>query len=166
MNYVKASMNSAEVSSDVAMQGLSLPDMPQKEVPSLPRDITSLSDEDLMELFVALTAWNDYASVQVVFAQVDERDCQRVLDLAEARAVAANWTGGRDDRVAIAKAKIATDDQVVKAREQLDYRHAYRKLVEVIASNVERDAALVSRELTRRTAGATSVVRRSSRWST
>lgn len=164
MNYVKASMNSADASDNVRMQGLSLPDIPREEVPSLPRDITSLSDEDLMELFVALTAWNDYTAVQVVFAQVDERDSQRALDMAEARATAANWTGGKEDRVAITKAKVASDPDSAAARERLDYRHAYRKLVEAIAANLERDAAIVSRELTRRTSSSP-ITRRSSRWS-
>jgi hypothetical protein len=34
---------------------------------------------------------------------------------------------------------------------QLTHAYAYRKMVEVVANNFERDVALVSREITRRT---------------
>ena len=148
------------------MQGVNLPLNPGGDIPPLPKDVTSLSEESLMELFVSLTGWSDYASTQAVFAQIDERDAQRNLDMAEASATSTNWTGGRDDRVAIAKAKVASDPGVVAAREVLDARHAYRKLVEVVASNLERDASVVSREITRRTSGASGLARRASRWST
>lgn len=155
---------SRAASARLSSQGIVLPDSPGDDIPALPRDITGLDDEGLMDLFVAYTAWNDYAAVQVACARADERAAQRSLDMAEAAATALNWTGGRDDRVAIAKAKVASDPAVLRSREVLDERHAYRSLVEAIAGNVERDAALVSRELTRRTAG--SAPRRSSRWTT
>lgn len=157
--------SSRRAASVISGQGFNTPPKPRYDIPSLPQDITGLGDEDLMDLFVSLTAWMDFIAVQVAMAQVDERASQRDLDIAEASATAANWTGGRDDRVAIAKAKVATDAVVVRCRNDLDERHAYRKLVEALASNVERDAALVSRELTRRTSGGTPVTRRSSRWS-
>jgi hypothetical protein len=35
----------------------------------------------------------------------------------------------------------------------LEEKHAYRKMVEMMLSNQERDITLVSREITRRTAG-------------
>ena len=158
--------DASAAASRLARQGLSLPPRPEIEIPNLPRDITELSDEQLMDLFVELTTWNDYISTQVAAAQVDERAAQRLLDVTEANATAANWSGGKDDRVAITKAKVATDSSVAASRDALAERHAYRKLVEALGFNVERDAALVSRELTRRTSGSTPTVRRSSRWST
>jgi hypothetical protein len=36
-------------------------------------------------------------------------------------------------------------------KDEIESLHAYRKLVETLFSNIERDASLVSRELTRRT---------------
>jgi len=165
VTYLLGSDSSA-ATARLARQGLSLPLRPEFEIPSLPRDITELSDEQLMDAFVELTSWNDYISTQVAAAQVDERAAQRLLDVTEANATASNWSGGRDDRVAITKAKVATDPSVAAAREAFAERHAYRKLVEALGFNVERDAALFSRELTRRTSGATPTARRSSRWAT
>jgi hypothetical protein len=130
-----------------------------QKIPSLPRDITSVTDEALMDLFVNVTSWVDYLSVQVACAQVDERSAQKALDLAEANAMASGWTGGRDARVALAKAKLATDPNVVALSEDLDDKHAYRKLIETLANNLERDAALVSRELTRRVSGPSASLR-------
>lgn len=145
-------------------QGFRLTNKPDMSIPVLPEDITSIGDEDLMDLFVELTAWNDYISVQVACAQIDERAAQRVLDYAEATALAGAHGGSSADRVAVSKAKVAIDPEVRRIREDLDEKYAYRKLVETLAGNVERDAALVSRELTRRTSGVTPA-RRAQRWS-
>lgn len=121
------------------------------KIPRLPKDLTSLHDENLMELFSQFTSWVDYLSVQVSCAQVDERAAQKALDLAEAAAMISGWEGGRDARVALAKAKLATDPKVVALGSDLEEKHAYRKLIETMANNLDRDAALLSRELTRRT---------------
>lgn len=146
-------------------QGLRLFVRPEDSIPYLPEEITSLDDDELMNLFMGLTAWCDYISVQVSCAQIDERAAQRVLDYAESTAMIAGWGGTSAERVAVAKARMTTDPSVVALREDLDTKHAYRKLVETLALNIERDAALVSRELTRRTAGISSTpTRRSTRW--
>lgn len=132
-------------------KGLSFSSKPKYEIPQLPRDITDLHDDDLMDLFVTLTAWSDYLASQFAMAAIDEREAQRFLDAAEAQAMLNGWKGGSGDRVTVAKANIAIDPVVAKYREDVDVKHAYRKLVETLTQNVDRDSALVSRELTRRT---------------
>lgn len=146
--------------------GFTLPTSPEDSIPTLPEDITDLDAEGLMDLFTRLTAWSDYVSAQVAIAQIDEREAQRRVDVAEARATSSNWTGGSGDRVAVMKAKAAADPEVLDAYELLDGRHAYRKLVEVLANNLDRDIVLVSRELTRRTAGSSGLPKRKDRWTT
>jgi hypothetical protein len=132
-------------------KGFYIPNKPDYEIPELPRDITELVDEDLMELFVTITAWNDYVAPQLAVAAIDEREADRYVSTLEATALISNWKGGSGDRVTIAKAQIALDPKVIDAKQTLDEKHAYRKLVETLLQNIERDAALVSRELTRRT---------------
>ena len=166
MSVYNFGVDSKAAASTLRQQGLRLPPKPSTDIPLLPGDITEMDDESLMTLFVELTSWNDYISTQVAAAQVDERSAQRILDVTEANATSAGWTGGKEDRVAIAKARISNDPAVVAARSSLDIRYAYRKLVEALSSNVERDAALISRELTRRTSGSAPALRRSNRWST
>lgn len=144
---------SSDALTSLSKKGMKLAEKPRYEIPTLPRDITELGDEDLMDLFVMLTAWNDHISGEAAVAAIEERQAQRSVDVAEAQAMLSGWKGGSGDRVAIAKAQIAVDPTVVALHEDLDEKHAFRKLVEVLSQNIERDSALVSRELTRRTAG-------------
>ena len=144
---------SEKIADELRQQGIRVASKPLVDsIPRLPKDITSLSDEDLMDLFVNVTSWVDYMSVQVAAAQIDERAAQRALDYAEAQAMVDGWGGGRDSRVAVAKAKRSLDPKVIQLHDELEERYAYRKYAETITSNLDRDAALISRELTRRTA--------------
>lgn len=132
-------------------QGLPFWDKPTTDVPDLPRDITSLSDEDLMTLFSELTSWMDYAYGQYAAAAIDERNAEKRYDrVFNLKFVAATLNATKADRIAILKAQVMAEDEVVDAEDEKDKAYAYRKLVESIANNLERDAALVSRELSRR----------------
>lgn len=143
--------NSINAIKYVANKGFRLAKKPDNEIPDLPRDITDLGDEDLMDLFVQLTSWTDHLSSQLAIAAIDEREADRSVSVAESQAMLNNWKGGTGDRVAVAKAMIAVDPTVIALVKDLDEKHAYRKLLETLFQNVERDSALVSRELTRRT---------------
>lgn len=162
---LRMSEASEKAAADIKKQGLRLFDRPEDRIPRLPEDITAVHDENLMALFTGITSWLDYVSVQVACAQIDERAAQRTVDQAEASALINGWSGDRADRVAIARAKQAIDPEVIRVIDEFAEAHNYRKLIEALASNLERDAALVSRELTRRTAGISSTPsRRASRY--
>jgi hypothetical protein len=143
--------NSSNALEALNKKGFTIPSKPRYEIPVLPRDITELNDDDLMDLFVSFTSWNDYVAPQLAVAAIDERESDRYVSVLEATAMINNWKGGSGDRVTIAKASIVLDTKVILAKEDLDEKHAYRKLIETLVQNIERDAALVSRELTRRT---------------
>lgn len=145
----------------LAAQGLTAPEKPEYTIPSLPHDLTNLGDEDLMVLYSELTAYADFISVQVSCSQVDERVLEKRLSATESHKML--QSGGKsENRVTFARAQVAIDPEVVAMKTRLEEVHAYRKLIESMASNIERDSALVSRELTRRTS---TVNRRSNRWS-
>jgi hypothetical protein len=131
--------------------GFGLTRKPNYEIPSLPRDITELDDPALMDLFVQLTQWNDHAAGLFAVAVIDEREAERALDSAEAAAMLSNWTGAKGTTVTFIKSTIAAMPEIQKLGKELDVKYAFRKLIEARMENVERDAALVSRELTRRT---------------
>lgn len=160
---LRTAEESAQALAELRKQSLSVPEKPDGDVPTIPSRLTEIGDEELMERFAELTAWSGYLAVQVACAQIDERTVDRVLETAEATALLGNWGGGSGDRVTVAKAQRSVDPYVIAERDRQAEAHAYRKLVEVLASNVERDAALVSRELTRRTSSAP-VNRRAERW--
>lgn len=130
--------------------GLSI-QKPTMSVGSIPADITLLSSEQLGEKFTVLTAWADYASTQLAIAQIEERSAQRKLDLVENKLLVQRMgTAVKGERITLVKAEIAIDADVQDLAMDYEEKYAYRKLVEMMLGNYERDIALVSRELTRR----------------
>lgn len=130
--------------------GLSI-QRPTMDVGELPRDITLLSSEQLGEKFSVLTAWADYAATQLAVAQVEERAAQKKLEYLENRLLVQRMgVAAKGDRITLVKAQIAIDQDVRDLELEYEEKYAYRKLVEMMLSNYERDIALVSRELTRR----------------
>ena len=132
----------------------------------LPRDITDLDDDGLMDLFVQLTQWNDHLAGVLAISIINEREAQRSVDQYEAAGMLKGWTGGKNDRVALAKATIAATDEMKELVHDLDIKYAFRKLLEPKTLNVERDSSVVSRELTRRTSGGDGLRSRQRRFTT
>lgn len=130
--------------------GLSI-EKPTMEVGHLPADITTLSSEQLGEKFTVLTAWADYAAAQLAVAQIEERAVQRKLEFLENTLLVTKLgSATKSERVTLVKAQIATDPELVSLTQEHEEKYAYRKLVEMMLGNYERDIALISRELTRR----------------
>jgi hypothetical protein len=124
---------------------------PEIEQVKLPADITMLSSEQLAEKFTALTAWADYIASQLALAQIDERDAQRRMDYAENKLLVTKMgNAARGERVTLVKAQVSVDDNVVELSQRYEEKYAYRKLMEMLLNNHERDLTLVSREITRR----------------
>jgi hypothetical protein len=124
---------------------------PDMEIIKLPADITTLSSEQVGEKFTVLTAWADYAASTLTMAQLDERTSQRKLDLLENKLLVQKMgTAIKGERITLVKAQIAIDQDVQDLALEFEEKYAYRKLVEMMLSNYERDLSLVSRELTRR----------------
>lgn len=151
MNYhLRVSDLAAQALSELADQGIVVGRSIDISAPQLPPDITEIDDEELMLLFTELTSYLDFISFQVSLAQIDERDAERKLDIAMATAMANQPKA----LAAVIKAAALADPAVVSLSEDHSVKYNYRKIIEVMAGNLERDMNLVSRELTRRTAGA------------
>jgi hypothetical protein len=134
-------------------KGMNIP-RPSYELVTLPPDITDLSSEQLAEMFTVLTGWADYTASQLAQAQIAERAAQRALDFKVNKLMVEKMgSATKGDKVTLIRAQIAIDDDVVRLEDALEEKHAYRKMVEMMLSNQERDITLVSREITRRTAG-------------
>ena len=141
-------------------QGLVFRTTVDADIPEMPRDISSTGDEDLMALYSQLTAYTNFLSTQLACAFVDEREAEKKLEMAGFVAISeATATKPAKSTVTALKAGVASDPEIVKLRNLQSMRYNYRKLIEVMANNAERDITLVSRELTRRTAGATAQTR-------
>ena len=128
-------------------QGFALPEKPGSQ-PSLPEDLGELDDPSLMEEFSLFTAWSDYAGAQVGLAVISERSAELDLEWQISRYYS---DASRSAPVTITKAEALQDPDVYEARRKYEEAHAYRRLVADLAVRYERDAAVLSRELTRRT---------------
>ena len=136
--------------SPVMQSGLDLP-KPVYEQAVLPPDITELSSEQLAEMFTILTGWADYMSSQLVQAQLAERDALRKAELAESRLLVTKTTGApKGTTVSLIKAQIDIDPDILDLRDKYEEKYAYRKILEMMLNNQERDITLVSREISRR----------------
>lgn len=146
--------------------GFGLSPKPGYDIPTLPRDITELDDEGLMDLFVQFTQWNDHLAGALAIAIINEREAIRAVDYAEASGMLKNWTGAKGDRVALIKAQILASEDMQALHHEADIKYAYRKVLETRTANVERDSQVVSRELTRRTSDGGGMRSRSRRFNT
>jgi hypothetical protein len=117
----------------------------------LPADITDISSEQLGQLFTQLTAWTDYIASQLTMAQLEERAALKAKEFLENTLLVKRMGAQvKGERITAVKAEIAVDQDVVDLDNSYEEKYAYRKLVEMLLNNHERDLSLVSREITRR----------------
>jgi len=118
---------------------------------TLPSDITAIGSEELGELFTRLTSWTDYINSQLTMAQLEERAALKKKDFTEnTMLVRRMGSQTKGERVTTVKAEIAINPELVALDNDYEEKYAYRKLVEMLLTNHERDLSLVSREITRR----------------
>jgi hypothetical protein len=148
---LKLGKASAEAIDDLLNQGFTIAPT-QGDYPLMPKDLTALGGEQLSNLFSHVTAWTNYVATQLSAAQIDERSLEKQYDMEYAKQmVLRKATAEKGDKVTALKAEVNADPKMLKLSDELDKAYAYRKMIEVMYNNLERDAALISREITRRT---------------
>lgn len=132
----------------VLAQGFKLPESPDPDdQPLLPNNLSDLNDRDMMEEFALFTAWADYAHAQVGLAVIAERTAELELEWQ----ISLHYSSSPKQAVTITKAEALQNPDVYEARKKVEVAYAYRRVVTDLAERYERDAAVISRELTRRT---------------
>lgn len=124
---------------------------PDFRIPKLEQDIDDLTDKQLMNLFVQLTRWTDYLQNQYAAEEISERYADAEVRRLEGLYMAANKPDRVTEAVTWVRAQMESDPEIQKARDALRVTYARRKLKQILFESAERDAAVVSRELTRRT---------------
>lgn len=106
-----------------------------------------------MVLFTELVGWQNYAASRFSIVRTEEEEIEAEVryesSLATIQGVPDEYKSNTPVAT-IAKAMRDTDDEVVKLEERLRLVQAKRRLLGTVVENLERSAALVSRELTRR----------------
>lgn len=140
-------LRSLEAKRRLEQHQIVLPTRPRHAAPELPDDLTEQADVALMRLFSRVTRWSEYLSAQVAAAEVDERYADAVVE--KIRALKSLEYKG-EKTVSAAKAHAYTDEDYLDATNEQQRAYAFRKLITAVYENSERNAALLSRELTRR----------------
>ena len=117
----------------------------------LPEDITDVPSEELGRLYTRLTAWTDYINSQMVMAQLEERAALKKKEFTETTLFMRRMgSQAKGERVTAIKAEVSVLPELVELDNDYEKKYAYRKFVEMLLVNHERDIQLVSREITRR----------------
>jgi hypothetical protein len=124
---------------------------PEFGLPPLPQDIDDLTDKQLMNLFVQLTRWTDFFQAQFAGEDVSERYAEAEVRRLEGLYMAANKPDRVTEAVTWVRAQMESDPEIQRARDSAKIIYARRKLKQMLYESAERDASVVSRELTRRT---------------
>jgi hypothetical protein len=144
---VRLGVSSLEAAREAEKQGLTLPRRPAGEPPEVPQDLTELDDGELMSLFGMLNRWAAFLGGQLAAAEVDESYANKLVD----KLTALGQIRARGEKTATAmKASVWDNEDFQAAQDGKQQAFAYRKLVEALYNAVDRDAFLISRELTRR----------------
>jgi len=140
-----------QAKADLQSQGMRLPARPGYDLPRLPLKLSELGDDQVMQLLVQFTRYQDYISGQLVADEIDELAADHMLEVAKARHLVKGWGGKAMDTVTVAKASALLDPDVQQLIDHHATLKAHRKLLAVLSESMARDAAVVSREITRRT---------------
>lgn len=150
---------SQPVIDNLQLQGFQFHTRMEMNLPDVPKDLTELDDEGLMGLFGELTSYANFLNAQYACAVIDEKNAENALDFEESKGFISAHEENKKETVTLMKARLATNPTIVHLKESLSAKYAYRKLIEVMVNNVERNTVLISRELTRRTAGGNTFTR-------
>jgi hypothetical protein len=131
--------------------GIEEPSQPEFGLPKLEPNLDDLTDKELMALFVQLTRWSDFFQNQLAIEEIRERYADNEVRKLEGFYMTANKPDRVSEAVTWVRAQMELDPAVQTARDALKLIYARRKLKQMLFEGSERDAAVVSRELTRRT---------------
>jgi hypothetical protein len=134
---------------------------PDYEIPDLPRDITIISDDRLMQLFSEYVGWQNYAATEFAMAEVTEERAE--ADAKRINAMTLVGMNPEKGKITVAQAGRLLSPEVERAEQDRLNAYAARKMTQVVLQNCERCAALISRELSRRIGGS-GIERRNMRW--
>jgi hypothetical protein len=123
--------------------------MVPQEMPVIPKYISRLTNEQVMELWREVTAWYFYFSVQAADAEAAERYVEAQADEMQ-KYVMSNITREKGETVTSMKLKASQDPQIQELNEKYLSAYALRKGLKSRLDAFSHVENFLSRELTRR----------------
>lgn len=141
-------------------------EQPGAQPPKLPRDLAALTDSQLMTYLSRFTRWADFFASQVATEDIRWTEAKARVERDEnlfiLRTKADQVQSGKSTRTYISDIRVEMEYQedIVRLREAARMVQNRLKLMTMLFESAERDAAVCSRELTRRTSTIADSVRR------
>ena len=104
---------------------MSLGQQPEYEIPDIPRDITIISDQQLMTLFSEYMAWMNYAATSLAECEIEETKADSDVRRVESTHLLA---APSNETVTRTKATMVTVKEIETARDRSFQAYANRKL--------------------------------------
>ncbi|MEV6310024.1 hypothetical protein AB0M10_15665 [Streptomyces sp. NPDC051840] len=127
--------------------GFEREERPDGSLPTLPHDITALTDQQLMVLYGQFVSWTAYAAMRLVDARAVEKAAKQNLNHSMARA---SLGASTEKTVAGRKAAAAADSQVQADEDRHTAALSLCEALDMVHANSESRAQFCSRDLTRR----------------
>lgn len=142
---------SKDVTAALASGGLGVPDSFDYPQPKIPEDLTSLTDSDLMGLYLLFNEYNNFLLMQVSIAKVDADYYSKLRSIEEARFI---LEAPKGETVAKTKARCLLDPDYIKALNMADSTESYATIVEAIQKTSSESMWVIKGEITRRRSNA------------
>lgn len=129
-------------------QGLAVTEVYSYDPPALPKDITGLSDEDVMDLYAKYVAYLEFINLQMWCAQTDRDESEKAMILEKARKKLSMKAAGK--AVALIDAEIEVDEDYRAKADLFQELSNYHSLIEIMSEKLSKDISFINREITRR----------------
>lgn len=131
-----------------AEQGLKVVYSFEYDAPTLPKDITDITEEQLMDLYSKYVSYLDFINTQAWCAKVDAADAEKEVSLEKARKKIMMKEAGQ--AVAMIDAHVEIDDRYVSLQQVHADLVNYHALVQLLSEKTLKDISFINREISRR----------------
>jgi len=145
---LKVAKASSKTINSLKQQGLLVSERYGYDAPVLPLDITSMQEEEVMDLYTKYVAYLEFISLQLWCAEVDKAEAEKILNLIRAEKKLTLKSSGK--AVAMIDAEIEVDQEYREKVDLLQELSNYCGLIEIISDRLSKDISLINREITRR----------------
>ena len=145
---LRVAVASRKTISALKAQGLVVNEGFGYDAPSLPGDITSMMEEEVMDLYAKYVAYLEFINLQLWCAEVDKAEADKNLSLIKAKKKLALKSSGQ--AVAMIDAEVEVDPDYQEKLTALQELSNYHGLINIISERLSKDISLINREITRR----------------
>jgi hypothetical protein len=129
-------------------QGLTLNEGYTYDPPSLPEDVTSVDDDELMDMYAKYVAYLEFINLQMWCANTDKEEAEKDMTVMKARKKLSMKASGV--AVALIDSEIEVDPEYRACADAFQELSNYHGLMNIMSGKLSKDISFINREITRR----------------